>query len=632
MFKFFERLIHPYPDLQAGEAQAQIPPKDFWPFVAYSTHGVRWGFAALVVLTAATAALEALLFAFLGQIIDWLATVPPAQLWSQEKTRILSIALAVVLLPCLASLQSMVRLNTLAGNMPMRLRWVYHQLMLRQSMGFYQDEFSGRVAAKVMQTALAVRDMCNVLCDVLVYVLVYLITIVVVVGRFDAWLMLPFVLWIVLYILNMAYFVPQLAKVSQRQADARSLMTGRITDAYANISTVKLFAHGGRELAYAKAAMDEFMLTVYAQMRKVTGLNISNELLNLLLVAGTMGLALLLWSMGQVTVGAVAAASAMTLRLVGMSHWMMWESASLFEHIGTVRDGMSMLSRPNLVQDAPHAPALKVTQAAVEFQQVVFAHAVPEKAENPDKNESCSGSISQGKPLFNGLNLTLKPGEKIGLVGPSGAGKSTLVHLLLRFADIQGGRICIDGQNIAQVTQESLRQHIGMVTQDTALLHRSIRDNILYGKPDATESELLAAAQQAQAHGFISQLCDSQGHSGYDAQVGERGVKLSGGQRQRIAIARVMLKNAPILLLDEATSALDSEVEAAIAENLYQLMEGKTVIAIAHRLSTIAAMDRLIVMNEGQIVEDGNHAQLLAAGGLYARLWARQSGGFLGDL
>lgn len=632
MFSFFERLIRPYPDLQASEPQAQIPPKNFWAFVAYSTHGVRLGFAALILLTAATSALEAMLFAFLGQIIDWLATVPPEQLWSQEKKKIVLIAAAVVLLPCLASLQSMVRLNALAGNMPMRLRWVYHQLMLRQSMGFYQDEFSGRVAAKVMQTALAVRDMCNALCDVMVYVLVYLITIVAVVGRFDAWLMLPFVLWIGLYIANMAYFVPQLAKVSQAQADARSLMTGRITDSYANISTVKLFAHGGRELAYAKAAMDEFMLTVYAQMRKVTGLNISNELLNMLLVAGTAGLALWLWSIGQVTVGAVAAASAMTLRLVGMSHWIMWESASLFEHIGTVRDGMNMLSRPNLVRDVADAPALKVTQARIEFKQVVFAHAAPQAALDDNKNQSCSGSLGVGKPLFNGLNLTLKPGEKIGLVGPSGAGKSTLVNLLLRFADIQSGSITIDGQNIAAVTQESLRQNIGMVTQDTALLHRSIRDNIMYGRPEASEAELMAAASKAQAHEFISQLCDSQGRRGYDAQVGERGVKLSGGQRQRIAIARVMLKNAPILLLDEATSALDSEVEAAIAENLYQLMEGKTVIAIAHRLSTIAAMDRLIVMNEGHIVEEGSHAQLLAAGGLYARLWARQSGGFLGNL
>jgi ATP-binding cassette subfamily B multidrug efflux pump len=303
----------------------------------------------------------------------------------------------------------------------------------------------------------------------------------------------------------------------------------------------------------------------------------------------------------------------------------------LFEHIGTVRDGMNMLSRPNLVRDTPDAPTLKVRQAGIAFKQVVFAHAAARKPPDDETAPPQSGHPSQTQPLFQDLNLTLQPGEKIGLVGPSGAGKSTLVHLLLRFADIQGGSICIDGQNIATVTQESLRQNIGMVTQDTALLHRSIRDNILYGRPDASQAELLAAAQQAQAHDFISQLCDSQGRSGYDAQVGERGVKLSGGQRQRIAIARVMLKNAPILLLDEATSALDSEVEAAIAENLYQLMEGKTVIAIAHRLSTIAAMDRLIVMNEGQIVEEGSHAQLLAAGGLYARLWARQSGGFLGN-
>ncbi len=635
MFNFFERLTQPYPQLDAQHPQAHIPPKNFWGFVAYSTHGVRWAFGFLVLLTAATSALEALLFAFLGQIIDWLAKVPPDQLWHQEKVRILIILGAIVLLPCLATLQSMMRLNALAGNMPMRLRWVYHHLMLRQSMGFYQDEFSGRVAAKVMQTALAVRDMCNTLCDVLVYVFVYLITIVAVVGHFDPWLMLPFVLWIVLYIANMAYFVPQLGKVAQEQADARSLMTGRITDSYANISTVKLFAHAGRELAYAKAAMDEFMQTVYAQMRKVTGLNASNELLNTLLVAGTAGLAVFLWSQGQVTVGAVAAACAMTLRLVGMSHWIMWESASLFEHIGTVRDGMNMLSRPNTVLDAPNAQPLQVRQAALAFDNVQFAYPRARVADNAIedevKKESCSGRISGSKPLFNGLNLSLKPGEKVGLVGPSGAGKSTLVNLLLRFADIQGGRISIDGQDIAEVRQDSLRQQIGMVTQDTALLHRTIRENILYGKPDASEAEMVAAAAQAQAHGFISELQDSQGRRAYDAQVGERGVKLSGGQRQRIAIARVMLKNAPILLLDEATSALDSEVEAAIQENLYQLMEGKTVIAIAHRLSTIAAMDRLIVMEAGRIVEEGRHEDLVRAGGLYARLWAHQSGGFLGQ-
>ena len=634
MFRFFENLVNPYPDLSGDHPQAQIPPYSFWGFVRYSMRGLGWHFAALIALTAAVAVLEAMLFGFLGRIIDWLATVPPAELWQREGPRLIGLAVATACIPLLTALHTIVQHQMLAGNVPMRLRWVYHHLMLKQSMGFYQDEFSGRVAAKVMQTALAVRDMCNILGDVLVFVVVYFVTLVSVVGSFHPLMLIPFGVWLLFYLSALGFFIPRLAKVGQAQADARSLMTGRITDAYANINTVKLFAHAGREARYAKEAMQEFMQKVHQQMRLVTGINLSNNVLNIGLIAITTALALWLWSRGQITAGAVAAAGAMTLRLNGMAHWVMWETTALFEHIGTVRDGLNMLSRENKVLDAPNAKPLVVTRGEVAFENITFAYEAPRRAAQAASDKSANSALAaepqRALAVIHDLNLTLRPGEKVGLVGPSGAGKSTLTNLLLRFYDLQTGSIRIDGQDIRTVTQDSLRQAIGMVTQDTSLLHRSIRENILYGRPDASEAEMLEAARRAQAHDFIHSLRDSQNRTGYNAQVGERGIKLSGGQRQRIAIARVMLKNAPILLLDEATSALDSEVETAIQSNLYQLMEGKTVIAIAHRLSTIAAMDRLVVLDKGRIVEEGTHAELVAKGALYARLWSHQSGGFLG--
>jgi ATP-binding cassette, subfamily B, multidrug efflux pump len=400
--------------------------------------------------------------------------------------------------------------------------------------------------------------------------------------------------------------------VGQAQADARSLMTGRITDAYTNIATVKLFSHAQREAHFARTAMQEFMVTAYGQMRLVTAFEIVNQVLSVLLIASTAAVCLWLWTLGQIGVGAVAAATAMAFRLNGISHWVMWEMASLFEHIGTVQDGMATLSKTRSVIDSPAAAPLRVTRGEVRFENVGFAYGGPRK-------------------VIDDLSFVIRPGEKIGLVGRSGAGKSTVVNLLLRLYDLPAGRILIDGQDIATVTQESLRRQVGMVTQDTSLLHRSVRDNILYGRPDADDADMRRAAERAEADAFIATLTDPKGRKGFDAHVGERGVKLSGGQRQRIAIARVMLKDAPILLLDEATSALDSEVEAAIQASLYRLMEGKTVVAIAHRLSTIAAMDRLVVMDKGRVVEVGDHHSLLAAGGIYARLWAHQSGGFLGE-
>ena len=543
-------------------------------------------------------------------MVDWLGEYTPQTLWAEKGWALSGMAALMVFAVLWHFITSNIRLQTLQGVFPMRLRWNFHRLMLGQSLGFYQDEFAGRVSAKVMQTALAVRDTVMTLADMVVYILVYFISSGVILAAFDGWLLLPFVCWIIAFGTVMRVLIPKLAKTAQRQADARSLMTGRITDAYSNITTVKLFSHGAREARYAKQSMQEFMDTVHAQMRLATMLYTCNFIVNSALTLSTAALGIWLWQNGQVGVGAIATATAMALRVNGLSQYIMWESARLFENIGTVNDGMATLSKPQTILDKPAALPLKVEKGEIRFEHVDF-------------------SYDAGKPLLNGFNLTIKPGEKVGLIGRSGAGKSTIVNLLLRFYEPQSGAITIDGQNINDITQESLRAQIGLVTQDTSLLHRSVRDNILYGRPDAEEEEMYAAAEKAEAAGFIPLLSDAKGRKGYDAHVGERGVKLSGGQRQRIAIARVMLKDAPILLLDEATSALDSEVEAAIQESLDKMMENKTVIAIAHRLSTIAAMDRLIVLDKGRIVEEGSHTELLEKDGLYAKLWMHQSGGFL---
>ncbi|HFC8468194.1 multidrug ABC transporter ATP-binding protein [Neisseria sp. HMSC075C10] len=607
IFSWFESRIDPYP-----EAAPKTPEKGLWRFIWSNIEGVRKWIAVLAVFTVGVGIMEALMFQFMGKVVDWLGAYTPQTLFVEKGHALIGMMAMVAFFAVWTFFASNVRLQTLQGVFPMRLRWNFHRLMLGQSLGFYQDEFAGRVSAKVMQTALALRDVVMTVADMVVYVLVYFITSGVILSSFDAWLIVPFICWMIGFAMIMRFLIPKLGRTAARQADARSLMTGRITDAYSNIATVKLFSHGAREAAYAKQSMEEFMVTVHAQMRLATLLHTCSFIVNSSLTVGTTALGIWLWYHGQVGVGAVATATAMALRVNGLSQYIMWESARLFENIGTVNDGMATLSKPHTILDKPQALPLKVTRGEIKFEHVDF-------------------SYEAGKPLLNGFNLNIKPGEKVGLIGRSGAGKSTIVNLLLRFYEPQSGTISIDGQNVDSVTQESLRAQIGLVTQDTSLLHRSVRDNIIYGRPDATDAEMISAAERAEAADFIPNLSDAKGRRGYDAHVGERGVKLSGGQRQRIAIARVMLKDAPILLLDEATSALDSEVEAAIQESLDKMMEGKTVIAIAHRLSTIAAMDRLIVLDKGRIIEEGSHTELLAKQGLYAKLWAHQSGGFLSE-
>ena len=609
MYRFFEKLVSPYP-----KDDPQPAAKNFFSFIWQSTKGTRVFMLLLIILSGLSGAFEAFLFAALGKVVDWLAEVEPSKFWQQEKTTLILLALIILASTLIISLQTIIKHQCLAGNFPMRMRWNLHRLVLNQSMRFFQDEFAGRISAKVMQTALAVRDTCFLVADIFIYVLISFITMAAIIGQLDLWLLMPFLGWTVLYGIAMYYFIPRLGKVASMQADARSTMTGRVTDAYTNIMTVKLFSHAGNEAKYAQESMDEFLVTVNRQMRLVSSFEIVNHLLSITLILCTTGVALWLWTDQLVGVGAIATTTAVALRLNGFSHWIMWEMAALFENIGVVKDGINTFSSTKTVNDQPNATELVVKQGKIEFQHINF---------NYDAKRQNS--------IIQDLDLTINPGEKIGLVGRSGAGKSTLINLLLRFYDLQSGKIIIDGQEITTVTQESLRAQIGMVTQDTSLLHRSVRENLLYGNNQATEEEMIIAAKKAHADSFIHTLVDVNGRTGYDAFVGERGIKLSGGQRQRIAIARVILKNAPILLLDEATSALDSEIEQAIQESLYTLMEGKTVIAIAHRLSTIAAMDRLVVLDQGKIIEQGTHQELLDKNGLYAQLWKHQSGGFLGE-
>ena len=644
LFRFFETRLPAFP-----ETPMPLPsPRDgMLKFMWACTKGLRGWLLLFMILSAGIGIYEAMLFAWIGNIVDWLGVYTPQNLWAEKGDMLLLILAVMILSPLWIALSSFIHFQTLQGVFPMQMRWRFHQRMLGQSMQFYQDEFSGRVSAKVMQTALAVRDTVMTVTDMFMYVAVYFITSGIILFNLDSLLLIPFIVWFVLVWLAMWYFIPKLKQTAIVQADARALMTGRITDAYANIMTVKLFSHSRRELDYAKNAMGQFLGTVHAQMRWVSYLEVSTHLISVILVSSTAGIGIYLWQQSAVGVGAIAAATAMALRLNGLTRWIMWQTASLFESIGTVQDGMRTLSAPQTIVDKPNASILKVSDGHIVFDHVDFSYEGEDDATGLNKHKSDkpldnmnedaaipaadSAAGTSYVKLLDNFYLDIKSGEKIGLVGRSGAGKSTLVNLLLRFFDVDKGKIYIDGQAIDEVTQESLRQQIGMVTQDTSLLHRTVRENIAYGRPDATDEEIITAAKQAQAWDFIKDLYDDKGNTGLDTQVGERGVKLSGGQRQRIAISRVMLKNAPILLLDEATSALDSEIEFAITESLNDIMTGKTVIAIAHRLSTIAALDRLVVMDKGRIIEQGSHDELLALNGVYARLWQRQSGGFLGE-
>ena len=605
-FRYFEQLVDPFPPVSADRS-----PRSVFRFCRHYARGLEPWLLLLALFSTAIAIVEVALFDLLAGVVDLLAEHTPAEVRAGEGRGLLLMSLLVLAAyPLFIGLQSLILHQTLMGNFPMIVRWLAHRYLLHQSVAFFHDEFSGRIATRMMQTALAVRETVVKMLDIMVYVVVYFLAVLVLFIGIDLRLAAPMAIWLLLYVLILRLVLPRLQRVSERQADARAMMTGRVADSYTNIATVKLFSHARREASYAREGMERFLGTVHPQMRLVTVMDTAVVFNNALMILAVGSTAFWLWLQGAITPGAIAAAIGLCLRMTGISEWIMWEVSSLFENIGTVQDGMSTISRPIAVRDDADAKPLQVSRGAIAFRGLGF-------------------SYGEGRTVFDGLDLEIPAGAKVGLIGRSGAGKSTLVNLLLRFHDVDRGAIEIDGQDIRNVTQESLRAAIGMVTQDTSLLHRTVRENILYGRQDATEAELMHAVERARAWDFIRELRDSRGNRGLDAMVGERGVKLSGGQRQRIAIARVILKDAPVLILDEATSALDSEIELAIQESLYELMEGKTVLAIAHRLSTIAALDRLVVLEQGKIVESGSHGELLAQGGVYQRLWEYQSGGFL---
>ena len=603
MFKWFENLTNPFP-----AHKPDTPPNRLFAFCRYYSRGYEKPLILLSVLSACVAVSEVALVRYMGELVDILSTQDRQQFWLLHGERLVSMALLVLVgMPVLAFFHSMLMHQSILGNYPMSVRWQVHRYLLDQSLGFFQKDLSGRVATKVMQSGQAIRETVMKLMDVTIYIAVYFVSIITMLATTDWRLLIPILVWFMAYICIQMYYLPRLKSIATDLADAQSNMTGRIVDTYTNIMTVKLFSHSHRETEYAETGMRQFLSVTYRQMRSITCLLFGLDIANYLLLFFVASLSIWLWFNEMASVGVIAVGITVALRFQAMSKWIMWEIRALFENIGTVIDSMNTISNKVEVQDKPNAPALGVHQGEIEFQGVSFGY-------------------SQNQTVFKNLNLRIKPGEKVGIVGHSGVGKSTLVNLLLRFYDVDAGQISIDGQDISGVTQVSLRQQIAMVTQDTSLLHRSIHNNVTYGKPDATNDQIQKACVEAHITEFVADLRDEQGKSGYEVLVGERGVKLSGGQRQRIAIARVLLKNAPILILDEATSALDSNSESVIQENLQTLMKDKTVIAIAHRLSTISAMDRLIVLDEGGIAEQGTHQDLLKRNGIYAQLWSHQAG------
>ena len=609
MFRFFETLVDPYVDYP----ETDTPPQRLWPFLREYARPFSGVLVVTAILKIAVAAVEVLLIWYVSRIVDLLAKGQPELIWQTYGTELILAALFVLIVrPLISGIDVALLHNTILPNFGTLIRWRSHRHVLRQSVGWFENDFAGRIANRIMQTPPAAGEAVFQLLDAVAFAVTTLIGSLALLSGFDPRLAIPMIFWILGYLWLMRWTIRRAGPAATASSDARSAITGRVVDSYTNIHSVKMFAHHGREVAYAQEAIENARQTFQREMRIITTMDVVLTTLNGFLIVSVTGLAIWLFMQGSATAGVVAAAAALVLRLNNMTYWIMWATTNLVQNLGVVAEGMETIAQPVTLVDHPGAKPLVLRDGEIRI-------------------EHLSHHYGRDTGGLDDVNLTIAPGQKVGLIGRSGAGKSTLVKLLLRFYDVEKGRILIDGQDIGHVTQDSLRARIGMVQQDSALLHRSVRENILYGRPDATEEEMLAAAMRAEAHEFILGLEDPQGRTGYDAHVGERGVKLSGGQRQRITLARVILKDAPILILDEATSALDSEVEAAIQETLYGMMEGKTVIAIAHRLSTIQHMDRIVVLDAGRVVEDGSHAELLAQGGLYARFWARQSGGFIGS-
>lgn len=606
MFQFFENLVDPY----TPYPEKNRPPTRLWPFLRDYCQPFWRVFAVTGVMSIIVAAIELWLIFYMGRLVDIMAG-DPSLVWQAHGTELILVALFILFLrPAIQALDVLLLNNTILPNFGTLIRWRAHKHVLRQSVGWFENDFAGRIANRIMQTPPAAGEVVFQVFDAISFSIAYLIGAAILLSAADIRLMIPLLGWLVLYGLLIRWTIARVGPASQAASDARSTVTGRVVDSYSNIHSVKMFAHHDRELEYARDAIENTRKTFQTEMRIYTLMDMALVTLNGLLIVGVVGWAIVLWIQGSASVGVVAAATALTLRLNAMTGWIMWALTTFFRQLGVVAEGMETIAQPVDLVDDPNAKPLELTAGKIELRDLSHHYGRDD------------GGLDK-------INLTIAAGEKVGLIGRSGAGKSTLVKLLLRFYDAENGQILIDDQDISCAQQDSLRSNIGMVQQDSSLLHRSVRDNILYGRPDAGEDAMIAAAKQAEAHDFILDLTDPKERTGYDAHVGERGVKLSGGQRQRITLARVILKDAPILLLDEATSALDSEVEAAIQKTLYGMMQGKTVIAIAHRLSTIAQMDRILVMDQGRIVEEGSHSVLLAAGGLYAQFWARQSGGFL---